>query len=217
MERTVVLLIALCLAVGCLGGDDPGTETPAATASPKAPATTTEPTKAPAATAETTATPAATAEPTEAPVATEAPPTETVEPTEVATPTPSPLEAALEAAKDVTRSEGDNVITDYCDAWMKSSWADPPVLDHAPEVYATKVTPETGMFLIEEKEYLDGRTLTKCDCRVYLKYLSRVADSEVRADFTADTDCSAWSHAYGCKILCYGDTEEECKTNHNCA
>ncbi len=214
MKNTVVLLIALCLLAGCMGGDDAPTEGPAATTPPKAPATTTEPTKAPTSPTEAPDTPAATAAPTEAPVATEAPPTETVEPIEE--PIPSPLEAAWDAAKDVTRSEAENVIHDYCDAWMKSSWADPPVLDHAPEVYATIVTPETGLFLIDIDEYLKGRTLTKCDCRVYLKFLSRVADSEVRADFTADTDCSDWSHEYGCKILCYGDTEEECKTNHDC-
>ena len=121
------------------------------------------------------------------------------------------------AAKDVSRAEATNVIHDYCDAWIKSSWTEAPTFDHAPEVYATKVTPETGKFLIEEKEYLEGRTLTPCDCRVYLKYLSRVADSEVRVDFSADKDCSEWSHSFGCKILCYGDTEDECKANHNCA
>lgn len=199
MERTIALLLALCVAAGCIGGQG-GSATPTAAAPAAA-------TAAPAApTAAATAAPAA---PTAAPAA----PVATAE----ATPTLSPLQVELEQGRAVTLVEARNALRDICSGWMKSSWSQKPSLALSPEAYATRVSPETGTTVFTDAELLAGRKMTECDCRVFLKYLSTVADSEVRADFTRDTDCSAWSHAYGCKILCYGDSEAECRANHGCA
>ncbi|MDP7080386.1 MAG: DsbA family protein [Candidatus Undinarchaeales archaeon] len=165
---------------------------------------------APAAPAEPTATPAP-AEPSEG-EATPAP-----EATPEPTPVPTGRAADLAAAAYVGNTAADSALAEACKSWMYSDWETLPETEHPLGVLATRIVMPGDTRVLTEDEYLAEKDLTKCDCMVFLKNRGGISDSEVRAPFAAETDCSAWGHARGCELLCYGDGEDECKAAHGCA
>jgi len=165
--------------------------------------------------------PVATAEPTVAPVepseGTEEPAPEEPEATPEPTPAPTGRAGDLAAAADIGSSAADSTLAEACRDWMYSDWATVPETEHPLGVLATRLHMPGEMMVLTEEEYLAGRDLTKCDCMVFLKNRGGISDSEVLEPFAAETDCSAWSHARGCELLCYGNSEDACKAAHGCA
>ena len=165
------------------------------------------------------AAPVATAEPAATPAPDEPSEGEATPAPEVPEPTPVPTGRAadLAAAADVGNTAADSALADACKSWMYSDWETVPETEHPMGVLATRIVMPGDTRVLTEEEYLADKDLTKCDCMVFLKNRGGISDSEVRAPFAAETDCSAWGHARGCELLCYGDGEDACKAAHGCA
>ena len=164
--------------------------------------------------------PVVTTEPTATPVPAE-PSEGEATPAPEATPEPIPAPtgrtADLAAAANVGNTAADSALADACRSWMYSDWETLPETEHPMGVLATRIVMPGDTRVLTEDEYLAERDLTKCDCMVFLKNRGGISDSEVRAPFAAETDCSTWGHARGCELLCYGDGEDACKAAHGCA
>lgn len=152
-----------------------------------------------------------------APAAPSATPAPSPLPTQAPSAPASPRQALLDSVSEVGSTAATNELVDACKAWMAAGWGAPPASQHPLGPLATLVVLPNDARLLTPAEFLAGRELAPCDCMVLLKHKGRVSDAEVIGPFAAETDCSAWSHARGCELLCYGDLEASCRAAHGCA